>query len=113
MYKLFYRIGTAANEGLWYDNTGKFTGLIHNRFDFCVNSELEMPFDGEIVGYLSVADSLEHLYSWFPRNDIIQLQKHGFSILEYSAHDYKFYEPFKHNVIHQHTSILINKLHIL
>lgn len=110
MTKLFYRVGTDSTEGLWYDKDGNFTGLIHTKFDFCANSKLEMPFDPEIVGFLSVADSLEHLYWWFSRNDIRNLQGYGFHILEYSASDWKFYEPFQHNVINQRTSILINKL---
>jgi len=110
MTKLFYRVGTDSTEGLWYDKDGNFTGLIHGPFSFCTNSKLEMPFDHEIVGFLSVADSLEHLYQWFPRKDILKLQTAGFYILEYSATDWKFYESFQHNVINQHTSILTNKL---
>ncbi len=110
MTKLFYRIGTDTNEGLWYDKNGNFTGLIHSKFDFCTNSKLEMPFDPEIVGYISVADSLEHLYQWFTKQDILKLQEHGFSILEYKSFEWKFYQPFQHNVINQHTSILTNKL---
>lgn len=110
MAKLFYRIGTESNEGLWYDKNGKFTGLIHTKFKFCTNSKLEMPFDPEIIGYISVADSMEHLYQWFPQMDILNLQYCGFSILEYQATKWKFYEPFQHNVICQETSILTNKL---
>lgn len=111
--KLFYRIGNPNGVGLWYDKDGNFTGLIHTEYRFLTNSSLEMPFDWELVGYLSVADSLEHLYQWFTREDIIELQNYGFCILEYSAVDWKMYEPFQHNVINQHTSILTNKLFIL
>lgn len=110
MKKIFYRVGTESAEGLWYDKDGNFTGLIHNKFKFCTNSKLEMPFDPEIVGYLSVADSLEHLYQWFPPMDILNLQDFGFYILEYSSTDWKFYDPFQHNVINQKTSVLTNKL---
>lgn len=112
MVRTFYRIGTATSEGLWYDKKGQFTGLIHNEFDFCANNKLEMPFDEKLIGWLSVADSLEHLYQWFTREDIIKLQKEGFAILEYKAIDYKFYEQFKHNVINQDTSILVGTLKI-
>ena len=60
--KLFYRIGSDIDEGLWYDNNGKFTGLIYTKYNWCSASQLEMPFDDKIIGYISVADSLEHLY---------------------------------------------------
>ena len=110
MDKLFYRIGTENFQGLWYDNGGVFTGLIHKEFSFCNASQLQMPFEKELIGYISVADSLEHLYSWFNKVEIVKLQELGFSILEYLATDYKFYDLYKHNVINQNTSILHNKL---
>lgn len=74
MKKLFYRIGIDTEEGLWYTKKGEFTGLIHRDFKWLKASSLEMPFDTELVGYLSVADSLEHLYQWFTREEIIALQ---------------------------------------
>ena len=74
MSKLFYRIGIDTEEGLWYTKKGEFTGLIHRDFKWLKASSLEMPFDTELVGYLSVADSLEHLYQWFTREEIIALQ---------------------------------------
>ena len=44
--KLFYRVANKeTNQGLWYDQKGNFTGLIHGRFDFCENTNLPMPFD--------------------------------------------------------------------
>lgn len=69
-----------------------------------------MSFDLEIVGYLSVADSLEHLYQWFSKEEILALQKLNFFIYEYEAIDYKFYEPYKYNVINEKTSIITNKI---
>lgn len=108
MEKLFYRVGTENKQGLWYDCDGKFTGLIHEKFKFCGASELQMPFEKELVGYLSVADSLEHLYSWFTKHEILKLQELGFSILEYKASNYKFYDLYKHNVINQQTSSINN-----
>jgi len=71
-----------------------------------------MPYEPELVGYISVADSLEHLYSWFTRNEILKLQEVGFSILEYIADDFKFYDLYKHNVINQN-SILHNKIKLM
>jgi len=108
MSKLFYRVGIESGQGLWYNNKGEFTGIIHNEFNWLNASQLKMPFDNELVGYLSVADSLEHLYQWFNKNEIIDLQKHGFCVYEYISDDYKFYDFYKHNVINQHTSKINN-----
>ena len=110
MEKLFYRIGVKTKEGLWYDKDGKFTGLIHNEFNWIKASQLQMPFDNELVGYLSVADSMEHLYQWFDKDEIIKLQTMGFYIYEYKAKDYKFYDLYKHNVINQNSSEITNKI---
>lgn len=63
--KYFYRIGNQST-GLWYDQKGEFTGIIHtDKYEWLGASILKMPFDEEIKGFLSVADSLEHLYQWF------------------------------------------------
>lgn len=67
-----------------------------------------MPFDNQLVGYLSVADSLEHLYQWFSKQEILRLQECGFNIYEYVSKDYKFYDLYKHNVVNQHSSIINN-----
>ena len=113
MKKLFYRVGSTNDQGLWYNKEGEFTGLIHTEFNWCNASKLQMPFDNEIVGFLSVADSLEHLYQWFSREEILKLQSLGFHVLEYRADTYKFYEPYAHNVICEKSSIINNKLLIL
>ena len=113
MQKLFYRVGTETVEGLWYNKKGEFTGLIHTEFNWCNASKLEMPFDNELVGYLSVADSLEHLYSWFTKEEIFKLQELGFSVYEYISDNFKFYEKYQHNVISQETSLIHNKIHLL
>jgi hypothetical protein len=110
MEKLFYRVGTNNTEGLWYTKYGEFSGLIHTEFKWLNASGLVMPYEPELVGYLSVADSLEHLYKWFHPSEIIRLQESGFSIFEYAATDYKFYDLYKHNVINKETSIMMNRL---
>jgi len=90
--KKFYRLAnTQTNQGLWYDMDGNFTGLIHTDFKFCLNHELPMPFDAEIVGYLSCTDTLETLYQWFPVEDIKQMEEHGYFITVYESTDYRFY----------------------
>ncbi|MDB5268035.1 MAG: Phi17:2 [Hymenobacter sp.] len=107
----FYRIANpTTNNGLWYDMQGGFTGLIHGRYDFCAASELYMPFDPELTGFLSAADSLEHLLTWFPMADIQRLQAEGYRVQVYEAADFKHYAPFQHNVINQQTSRLVSTI---
>jgi hypothetical protein len=110
--RYFYRIGNQTT-GLWYNKIGNFTGVIHtDAYAWLGASALEMPFDEEIKGFLSVADSLEHLYQWFSKEEILKLQEEGFCIEEWVATTYKYYEPYKHNVICESTSILKTKFKI-
>lgn len=103
--KIFYRVANnTTKQGLWYDQEGKFTGLIHNEFKFCKNNELPMPFDKDIVGWLSATDDLESLWFWFTKEDIIRLEEHGYFITIYEATKYRFHN--NHWVICQETSIL-------
>jgi hypothetical protein len=103
--RVFYRVANVATgQGLWYDRSGNFTGLIHDRFSFCMNSELRMPHDPEIVGYLSATDSLEDLHNWFPPADLARLAEHGYHVAAYKSNDYKTHNG--HWVIHQDTAIL-------
>lgn len=109
--KTFYRVcHKDTKQGLWYCPEGTFTGLIHDKFKFCKNSELEMHFDEELTGWLSATDSLEDLMNWFSEEDIKELQKHGWFIYKYSVTDYKFYDRFQHYIINQETSIPLNKI---
>ena len=109
--KRFYRVCNPASEqGLWYDFKGEFTGLIHDQFSFCQNSKLEMPFDDELVGWLSAVEKLDDLWQWFSRDDVIELQKHGWYIFEYEASEYKFYDKFQHTVIKQESSRPVCKI---
>ena len=111
--KIYYRVCHKDTlQGLWYDYKGSFTGLIHGKFNFCINNKLEMDFDEELVGWLSATDSLESLYHWFPIDDIVSLQEHGWFIFEFEAEDVKFYERFQHLVIKQDTSKVIRMVEI-
>lgn len=112
--KKFYRVAnTKTKQGLWYDYSGEFTGLIHNKFNFCLNTDLKMDFDEEISGYLSATDTLEDLFKWFTKEDILKLQNFGYSIHVYETEDYKWYDKFSHWVISQENSKLINQIKIL
>lgn len=109
MKKLFYRVAnTETEQGLWYDFKGQFTGLIHSKFDFCTNTKLPMPFDENIVGWLSATDTLDSLFNWFSKEDIERLEEHGYFITVYEAVDYKFHQ--NHWVIKQDTSNLVDRL---
>lgn len=112
--KTFYRVSNIeTGQGLWYSSEGGFTGLIHDKFDFCVNSELKMDFDKDLCGYLSAADSLDSLWQWFSKEDIKKLQEHGYYIHEYEAKDFEWYERFEHWIINQDTSVLSKRIILL
>src|ERR1044072_4803187 len=90
--KRFFRVcDVFTHQGLWYDQEGRFTGLIHDIFNFCMNSELQMPFNRDVVGYLSATGTLEDLFSWFSKEDILKLQDHRYGVYEYWSDDYKFH----------------------
>jgi len=72
-----------------------------------------MPFEQELVGFLSVADSLEHLYDWFSKEEIIRLQNIGYNVYEYQASEVKYYNLYKHNVICEKTSIINNIIKLI
>jgi len=111
MNKTFYRVcNQDTKQGLWYDQQGVFTGLIHNKFSFCANANLQMPFDSDIVGWLSATKSLKELFAWFTESDISRLEKSGFFIYEYTATEFKEYQ--NHWVISQKTSVPIRKIEL-
>jgi hypothetical protein len=110
---VFYRVGNTNrnNHGLWYKSNGEFSGDIHTKYSFCKSHTLPMPFDSECVGFLSATRTLEELYTWFSREDIIRLQSHGFNILKYESEDYKYHNG--HWLINQSSSKLIDVLEYL
>ena len=107
--RTFYRVANIeTSQGLWYDKQGNFTGLIHKEFDFCSNNKLLMPYDKDIVGWLSSTDTLENLWNWFTKEDIKRLEEFGYFISVYEATKYRFHN--NHWVICQETSVLKHKL---
>jgi hypothetical protein len=48
--------------------------LVSFMINFCLNTELKMDFDVELVGWLSATDNLEELFNWFTKEDIVELQ---------------------------------------
>ena len=107
--RTFFRVSnTQTNQGLWYSYDGEHTGLIHTKFNFCTNKDLPMPFTPEIVGYLSTADSMEALWHWFSKEDVLKLQDHGYYIHQYESDDYKFH--VNHWVINKESCKLIKQI---
>lgn len=90
--KLFYRVSNKdTQQGLWYDFNGNFTGLIHDKFNFCTNNKLLMPYDPTIVGWLSATETLDELFNWFTKKDIQKLQNYGYTISLYESTEYKIH----------------------
>lgn len=107
--KLFYRLANNQTEqGLWYDFEGEFTGAIHDEFNFCMNTKLPMPYDKNIVGWLSATMTLDDLFKWFSRDDIGKLEKYGYRVAVYKASEYKFYNG--HWLIKQDSSRLKERI---
>lgn len=103
---LYWRLAHIdTKQGLWYDADGEFTGLIHKEFNFCANTELLMPFDPELVGWLSATRSLEELWNWFPMEDVLRLQDHGWYITAYRADDVREYK--NHVIIKASTATVV------
>ena len=112
--KTFYRVcNLVTMQGLWYDYSGEFTGLIHNEFDFCTNNELKMDFDPELIGWLSAVEELDHLWQWFSKEDIKRLQDHNYFIHQFESEEHKFYERFQHLIINQDKSTPTQKIILL
>ena len=110
--KIFYRVGNVkTQQGLWYDFNGNFTGLIHGQYNFCSANVLPMPFDQQVVGWLSATDTLENLFYWFTKDDLKLLEPQGFFIGVYSATDYRQYE--NHWLINQATSKFMKNIRLI
>lgn len=108
--KKYYRIGKDG-VGLWYNKQGQFTGNIHkDEFKWLGASSLPMPFEEELVGYISVADSLPHLYKWFSLQEILKLQQDGFFVEVWESDSVKFHEMYNHNVIKESESKLVERI---
>lgn len=109
--KKYYRVCHIDTlQGLWYGFDGEFTGLIHDKFNFCINRDLKMEFDPTLVGWLSAVETLEQLFKWFSQEDIMKLEEHGWFIHEFETDSVKFYEPFQHHVIEQSRSRVVRLL---
>ena len=65
--KSYYRVCHYETlQGLWYAFNGDFTGLIHDKFKFCLNNELELECNVD-----PEYDKKEMIKVWLPYNEII------------------------------------------
>lgn len=106
--KIFYRVANKSGQGLWYNQQGEFTGLIHNEYSFCKNSNLLMPYDKNIVGWLSAAKTGSELQQWFPVEDLLKLEEFGYYFTVYETTQYKKYA--NHWIIKQDKSKQIGRI---
>jgi hypothetical protein len=67
-----------------------------------------MPFDENIVSWLSATDDINSLFHWFPQEDIIKLQEFNYFLYIYESTEYKEYQ--NHWVILDSHSKPITKL---
>lgn len=110
--KLFYRLeDKVTHQGLWYDFKGEFTGLIHDKFAFCMNSQLPMPFDIKLVGWLSATETLDELFNWFSKEDIQNLEEYGYRVAIYQASEYRYHN--NHWIINKDSSRLVEQLSLV
>lgn len=106
--RIFYRVGqgTPDGGGMWYNELGGFHGSMNMpKFKDLQCHAVQMPFDKDIVGYLSVAESLESLKNWFSDKDVEMLTPVGFKIEIWEATDYK--EHNGHWIINKETSKML------
>jgi hypothetical protein len=79
--KSFYRVGSVLKgTGLWYDDSGKLINLAKTQFNL-KSGDLPMGYDPNIVGYLSVTDTLDNLLQWFTLDEMITLKDAGYKLM--------------------------------
>ncbi len=104
--KRFWRFHDTSGkgQGLWYSIGGVFINRIQQEFSFCKASSMSMEFDPEMVGWLSATESLEVLFQWFSREEILKLQESGFRVVIFEATEYRQYNG--HWLIKQGSSVI-------
>jgi len=112
MSKLFFRVQHPNDIGLWYNGNAEFTNEIQKLNLNCAN--LDMSFDDNCSGgFLSCTDSLDSLYDWFSREELLKLVDNGYNVLAYQAMEHKFHEKFKHFLFKKEGSIIVAKINII
>lgn len=81
-----YRVGQGTTKrGLWYDDEGYETGIIHTLTNAAA---AKLPMDPHPIfrmdekKWVSATNSLENLRRWFSAADMIELAERGFELME-------------------------------
>lgn len=100
--KLF-RVTGPEGLSLWYDQNGQWTGKIHT-LQNAAAANLPMDFNpifkAEGSHWLSCTDELHNLERWFSHDDMIELMKRGYHLLEIEVEAYRrlHFDEFSHEV---------------
>jgi len=91
--------------GVWYDNEGNFTNIIKKNYKHFQNANLPMPVDPKLnKNYVSVAESLGHLFFWFAKEEIKELVETGnYNLVKYTTEDYILHN--NHWLVHKNNYI--------
>ena len=112
MEKLFYRVHHPRDLGLWYNGKAEFTNEIEKLDLKC--AKLDMSFDDNCAGgFISCTDTLDNLYNWFSREELLKLVDNGYDVLVFKAEESKFHEKFKHHLFKKEGSIIVAKINII
>jgi hypothetical protein len=88
-----YRVGRRdGRQGLWYDDEGRETGIIHSLAE---GNAAALPmgphpvFRADGRRWISTAECLRDLGFWFSRNDMLELIGRGFELEEIEVARYR------------------------
>jgi hypothetical protein len=89
--KTFYRMSKIdCNSSFWYDFNGNFTNIIQSdALSFLNAKNIPMPYNADVLGYLSGCDTLVNLYNWFTHEEMLRLQKMEYALYKYQSSDYR------------------------
>lgn len=78
------RIQHQTGGGMWYTNDGIYQGII-TTIEGAKSAALPMPYDDTFQDggtWLSAVRSAEELLEWFSTDDILELNRHGFLLMQ-------------------------------
>lgn len=82
--KIYRVTSTDKDCSFWYDENGQ-PSEVFKEYGWLTASKLPMPFDQNMVGWLSGTFTMEQLYGWFSKEELIELCKDG----KYCLHEYE------------------------
>lgn len=110
--KIFFRVHHPKGKGLWYNNNAEFTKEIGKLELGC--ADLETDQNEECAGgFLSCTDSMDSLFDWFGREELLKLKDNGYDICIFKSAEHKFHEKYKHFLFKEEGSLLVAKINII